>query len=246
MTKKISFNKEEGQEFKHVLKERVNAYFQEKNISIKANAAMYFKTTFYLLTMGALYGLLLSHLIPALLVYPILGFFIAIGTMNISHDALHGAYFSGRFGNRVLGLLMDLFGASSFYWRKEHTVDHHTFTNIAEHDADLMVPNVLRLCPKTKHHWFHRFQFIYAPFLYCVNLIHWVYYSDIKRIFALVKEEKRPPKREMCFLILFKFVHITTFLIIPLFVLPIAWWIVLLGYLCFLFTIGITLTIIFQ
>ena len=112
--------------------------------------------------------------------FAFLGFLVATGTMNIAHDALHGAYLSSPSGNRALGFLMDLFGASSFYWKKEHTVDHHTFTNIAEHDADLDVPILLRLCPKAPYRSFHRFQHWYAPLLYSLNLIHWVYISDIK------------------------------------------------------------------
>lgn len=182
--------------------------------------------------------------------YAGMGFLVATGTMNIAHDALHGAYTSKPWANRALGFVMDFFGASSFYWKKEHTVDHHTFTNIAEHDADLDVPFLLRLCPKAPRHFFHRFQHWYAPLLYSLNLIRWVYVSDLKRIVQIIRNRKNPsltpPKREIFLLCFFKLLHVFVFLALPMIVLTIPWWQVLLGYLSLLATTGITMTIIFQ
>ncbi len=184
------------------------------------------------------------------LLYVFMGFLVATGTMNIAHDALHGAYLSQQWGNRALGYVMDLFGASSFYWRKEHTVDHHTFTNIAEHDADLDVPILLRLCPEAPYHFFHRFQHWYAPVLYSLNLIRWVYISDMKRIFCVLTNRftgaLKPSKKEAFFLCFFKLLHIFLFVALPMILLPIPWWQVLLGYIGFLSMTGITMTIVFQ
>ncbi len=251
--KKISFLKEEGRDFTTVLRERVSQFFKNGEISSKANFAMYVKTFVYAAFVILSYILLLSNLggmLGFFFMYILFGFVISIGTMNIAHDALHGAYTSKSPGNRLLGLTMDLFGASSFYWRKEHTIDHHTFTNIAEHDSDLGVPYVLRLCPKAPRHWFHRFQHIYAPVLYCINLIKWVYYSDIKRIINIIKLRNKAPGNpsdlEIVTLIAFKFVHIFLFVGMPLIFLPFSWWVIVLGYFSFLATAGITLTVIFQ
>jgi linoleoyl-CoA desaturase len=251
--RKISFLKEEGRDFTTVLRERVNLFFKDAQISTRAHFAMYAKSIFYMSFVVLNYALILSNLGGAVgffLLFVLFGFAISIGTMNIAHDALHGAYASNSPGNRVLGLLMDLFGASSFYWKKEHTIDHHTFTNIAEHDADLGVPFVMRLCPKAPRHWFHRFQHIYAPFLYCINLIKWVYYSDFKRIYKILKYRNNAPgnpsNTEIFLLIAFKFVHIFLFVALPILILPYAWWVVVLGYFTFLATAGITLTVIFQ
>lgn len=199
------------------------------------------------------YALLLSSAtsIPGLyLLYVVLGFFLAIGTMNIAHDALHGAYVARPALNRLLGLFMDLCGASSFYWKKEHTVDHHTYTNIAEHDADLDVPFVLRLCPQAPLRSFHRFQNWYAPLLYSLNLIHWYFLSDPKRMYRVIKSRNtalpRPSKMEIAYFFFFKLVHITLFIVIPSLVLPFSAWQIMVAYLCMLSTMGITLTIIFQ
>jgi linoleoyl-CoA desaturase len=251
--KKISFMKEEGRDFTTVLRERVSFFFKENQISTKANSSMVLKSFFYMSLVILNYSLILSNVaggVGFFLLSIFFGFLISIGTMNIAHDALHGAYASNSPGNRMLGLLMDLFGASSFYWKKGHTIDHHTFTNIAEHDADLGVPFVLRLCPKAQHLWFHRFQHIYAPFLYCFNLMHWVYLSDFKRIYKIIRLKNKAPGNpsnlEIFLLVAFKCVHLFLFLALPIMVLPYAWWVVVLGYLSFLAAAGITLTVIFQ
>jgi linoleoyl-CoA desaturase len=252
-SKKISFLKEEERDFTTVLRERVNRFFSEGQISTRGNAAMWSKSILYLSLITLNYALVLSNLggvTGFILLFILFGFTIAIGTMNIAHDALHGAYASTSPRNRALGFLMDLFGASSFYWKKEHTIDHHSFTNIAGHDADLGVPYVLRLCPEAPHHWFHRFQHLYAPILYSINLIKWVYYSDLKRIYNIIKLRKNAPGNpsytEIFLLIAFKFIHFFTFIALPLLILPYAWWVILIGYFSFLAAAGITMTVVFQ
>ncbi len=251
--KKISFLKEEGRDFTTVLRERVALYFKDADASTRANSLMIFKSIFYTLLFALNYSLLLLN--PAgetgfFIIYLFFGVLTAIGAMNIAHDALHGAYASNSLGNRALGFVLDLFGASSFYWKKEHTIDHHTFTNIAEHDADLGVPYVMRLCPKAPHHWFHRYQHIYAPFLYCINLFKWIYYSDMRRIYHIIREKNNAPgnpsNAEIFWMIAFKFIHVGLFLVIPSFVLPFSAWAVFLGYLCFMGGAGLTMTLIFQ
>lgn len=253
MTNKISFMKEKGRDFTIVLREKVYLFFHENQISTRANVPMVLKSVFLMCLVLINYFLILSNIaggIGFFLLNILFGFFISIGTMNIAHDALHGAYTSNSFCNRALGLLMDLSGASSFYWKKGHAIDHHTFTNIAEHDEDLGATFFLRLCPKARYFWFHRFQHFYAPFLYCLNLMHWVYLSDFKRIFKIIKLKNEAPGNpsnlEIFLLIAFKCIHLFLFLVLPIMVLPYAWWVVVLGYLTFLAAAGITITTVFQ
>ncbi len=252
-SKKISFTREEGCDFIRVLRARVNHYFQERGLSSKANRFMFCKSIFMVCVMGLTFSLILMNLVgPWGLIglNVLLGLVVSFGTMNIIHDALHGAYVSNAAVNRALGLLMDLFGTSSFYWRKEHTVDHHTFTNVIEHDADLDAPFLLRLCPDAPHHRFHRFQNWYAPFLYSLNLLRWVYFSDFKRLYLILSgaptRAAKPSPLELFFMIGFKAIHIGLFLVLPMCILSMAWWQVLLGYVVFLATMGITVTLIFQ
>ena len=252
-TKKISFRKEVENDFLTELRKRINLYFSEKEISPKAGSAMVMKSIFLMSLVALTYTALLLNFAGAfgvLALYVLLGFFVAIGVMNIAHDALHGSYVSRTAGNRILGLVMDLSGASSFYWKKEHTIDHHTFTNIAEHDADLKVPIVLRFCPKMPYRSFHRFQHWYAPVLYSLNLIHWIYSSDLKRIYHIFKNLRsgsgNPTPVEITLLLSFKILHTLLFLAIPILTLSVPWWQVVLGYIGYLATAGLTVTTIFQ
>lgn len=253
-SKKVTFNNEEGRDFITVLRKRVNLYFSESSSSPKANLFTYLKSFFMMGLVVLTYGLLVTGVVGGgwgvLGIYVLLAFFVAFGTMNVAHDALHGAYLTNPLGNRALGFLMDLFGASSFYWKKEHTIDHHTYTNIDEHDADLDVPILLRLCPNAPYRPFHRFQNWYAPLLYSLNLMRWVYFSDYRRLYHVFKgtcsEAAKPSALEIFLLLFFKIVHVTLFLIVPLLCLPLPWWQVLLSYLVFLSVTGVTLTIIFQ
>ncbi len=251
---KISFKKEEGLDFTTVLRARVSSYFKDAKISSKANFLMCFKSIFLMGVAVVVYGLLLKFgsigfgVLFAL--YGALAFCISIATMNIAHDALHSSYVSPSLGNRLLGFVMDLGGMSSFYWKKEHTVDHHSFTNIADHDADLNVPIVLRLSPEAPYRSFHRFQHLYAPVLYSLNFIHWVYLSDIKRIYSILTNKHSggpiPSAKEVTFLFCFKFVHMFLFVVTPIIVLALPWWQVVLGYIGFLSVAGIVVTTIFQ
>ena len=84
---------------------------------------MWIKSSVMLSLIGVTFGCILAGFTGGLgtaLLYGFLGFLVATGTMNIAHDALHGAYVSNQAGNRALGYVMDFFGASSFYWKKEH------------------------------------------------------------------------------------------------------------------------------
>lgn len=254
MEKKIVFSREEGRDFTTVLRERVALFFKENQMSQKANASMVLKTLFMIAVVSSIHGAILlgiGGIWGVVGLYAFLGFCIASGAMNIAHDALHGSYVTRSPGNRLLGLVMDICGASSFYWKKEHTIDHHTFTNVIYHDADLDVPFVLRVCPEAPRHFFHRLQHWYAPLLYSLNLMRWIYFSDLKRIYRVFKDRRQeaagnPSFLEVFFLVFFKIVHIALFVALPIWVLPFAWWQVALGYVALLATTGLTMTVIFQ
>ncbi len=252
-SKKISFDREETGDFHTVLKKRVNLYFKENNLSPKSNVWMILKTFSLAGVVAFFYALLLSGfggLLGVFAIFSFLGFLIAIAGMNIAHDALHGSYLSSPRGNRLIGLVMDFVGGSSFYWRKEHTVDHHTYTNIAEHDADLNTPLLLRLCPQTPRNKLHGFQHLYAPLLYSLNLLRWIYFSDFRRLYRFfIKKDAQSSFitiPEAITLVAFKIINITTFLIIPMLVLPMPPWQVFLAYLGFVSATGLTMTVIFQ
>jgi len=84
----------------------------------------------------------------------------------IMHDANHDAMFEGRIMNRIAGFWVDVFGGSSMLWRFKHNSVHHEQANVEQVDTDIQQEPFLRLNQFQKWHWWHRFQHVYAPFLY--------------------------------------------------------------------------------
>lgn len=249
---KITFNNEILKEFTQALRGRVQLYFKERHLSTRANGWMYAKSLIFLLIVAAFYSLLLSGWATGMwffITYLSLGFLSGCAAMNIAHDALHGAYLKNKYGNRLLGFVMDVFGGSSFYWKYGHTVEHHLFTNIAGHDVDIGASFFLRLCPQQKRYIFHRFQHIYAPLLYSANLMRWIYFSDYSRVIVALFNRKLQPefsKFEVLTLLSFKLLHLVLFLGLPILLLPFPWWQIVLAYLGFLAVLGFTMTLVFQ
>ena len=105
-------------------------------------------------TFGA-YGMILSNQFTPL---QMLGLAVVMGVgtagigFGISHDALHGAYSSRPWLNRVLGFSFELAGASGYMWKITHNVIHHTYPNVHGLDEDLEVSPLLRLFGANRVH----------------------------------------------------------------------------------------------
>ena len=67
--------------------------------------------------------------------------------VSIQHDANHGAYCGNSALGYMLGITLDIVGASSFMWKQQHVVGHHTYTNVDGLDPDIRVkdPDVRRV-----------------------------------------------------------------------------------------------------
>ncbi|HEU4726190.1 MAG TPA: fatty acid desaturase, partial [Candidatus Eisenbacteria bacterium] len=143
------------------MKRRVADYFESRRISPKANASMVVKTILLLVVTFGSYGLILSNQFTPIQMLG-LAVLMGIGTagigFGIAHDALHGAYSSRPWVNKLLGFSFELAGASGYMWKITHNVIHHTYPNVHGLDEDLEVSPLLRLSPQAKHRWIHRFQ----------------------------------------------------------------------------------------
>jgi len=250
---KVSFEKESACDFYNTLKERVHHFLNSNNLGPKASLKGHTKSLFCVGLCVLLYTILVTAPFSKnlfILFFAGFGFVAAVSVMNIAHDALHGSYAAKSKVNRAIGFFGDIFGPSTFFWRKEHTVDHHIFTNIADHDADLGTTTLLRLCPNQKLKKIHRFQVFYAPLLYSINLIHWIFVSDYKRLYRIyvLKNKKYPVPSffELAMLGFFKTFHVICFLYIPYKLQNFGFGTHLLAYLSFLSVLGLSLTTIFQ
>src|SRR5438105_1198447 len=136
--------------FRDEIDRRVNDHFRRTGSPPQGDARMYLKTAILLAWFAASYALLVfAATTPwqAILLACSLAFSIAGIGFGIQHDANHGAYSKSALVNRLLGMTLDLMGASSYVWRWKHNVFHHTYTNIDEIDDDISLGQLGRLAP---------------------------------------------------------------------------------------------------
>jgi linoleoyl-CoA desaturase len=167
------------------------------------------------------------------------------------HDANHGAYAKKNWVNIFVGYSLNLVGANAFNWKMQHNVLHHTYTNVHEEDEDISPRGALRLTPHSAWKKVHRYQFIYAWFLYGLMTIVWLFFKDFARIVkyhknGLAKTHKAHIGKEWAILIGTKLVYIGYIFVIPLVFTALTWWQILLGILIMHYIAGFILAIIFQ
>ena len=169
MNKTIKFGTQQ-QEFYATLSQRVNNYFKNKNLSRNANMEMVIKTIFMLSLFFIPYAISLTGVVTAYWGYILLCIVMGLGTggigLSIMHDANHGAYSTKPWVNDLMGYTLNLIGANAFNWKIQHNVLHHTYTNIYDVDEDISPRGALRMSPDSPWKPFHRFQHLYAWFLY--------------------------------------------------------------------------------
>jgi linoleoyl-CoA desaturase len=253
--KNITFSSNHNEEFYTVLKQRVNHYFKNKNISKHANAAMVFKTVFmlslYIVPLCLLFVDFSSQWVYFLL-WTIMGFGMAGVGLSVMHDANHGTYSKNQVVNGVIGRVLVILGGSDVNWRIQHNVLHHTYTNITEVDEDIAPPSfLLRFSPHTKRYSIHRFQHIYAWFLYGLMTLMWFVTKDFNQAFRykkkdLLKSQGITMSQHLTSIVIFKIIYATLFIVLPLVFSPAFWYVSVLGFLIKQVIAGFILSIIFQ
>jgi len=234
------------------VKRRVAEYFEQRGMSDKANSLMVLKTIIAIALMLGPYLVILIVQPPPL---TMLGLAILMGIgmagvgFCVSHDALHGAYSSRPWVNRLLGLSFDMTGANGYMWKITHNVIHHTYTNIEGVDEDLSVSPLVRLSPHGPYYWFHRWQHLYAWAAYAFATIFWVFVKDYK--YFLKKDigpyrDRRHPRSAWLALFATKALYYGWTIILPVVVLDLAWWQFVIGFLAVHLTAGLILGVVFQ
>lgn len=252
MTKKVKFTNLHKSTFYATLRQRVDTHFEEQNLSIHANGAMWFKAIFFLGTFIALYFMiLLGDFSPMLKLSMaiLLGVFGAFVGFNICHDAIHKAFSSKPYINKSFSFLFSLIGASAYVWSICHNIVHHTYTNIAGHDEDIDVaPGLIRFCEHEPVNKIQRYQHFYAFGLYSLAMLSWVFRKDYKKFFQtkIGCQVANHPRIEYFNLFFFKFLYYFLFIILPFIVLDFTWWQFLTGFLAMQFAQGLVLGLVFQ
>jgi linoleoyl-CoA desaturase len=167
------------------------------------------------------------------------------------HDANHGAYSKKKWINTLVGYSLNMVGANSFNWKLQHNVMHHTYTNVHDEDEDISPRGVLRLEPHAPWKKIHKYQFVYAWFLYGLMTLVWLFYKDFYRIVkyhktGLAKKQNANIVNEWMILIATKLIYIGYIFVIPTVFTALAWWQVILGIVIMHYIAGFLLAIIFQ
>lgn len=247
-TKGIRFPKTEESQFYDELKKRVDNHFKRFGISPKGDMLLFIKIIAITLIYAVSYGLILSDsfgLFGLIALFSILGISKGLIGFNVVHDALHGALTKNQKLNRLLGYWFDLNGTSSLVWKVAHNTVHHTYTNIPGYDDDIDKAIWLRLSPTDKIYWFHKYQCYYAPFLYALISLNWVFYSDFAWFYREWKQKKVSASDLSIFLVL-KFMNIFLFLALPMMVLSNPWWQIVMAFISMHVAGGLLIAVVFQ
>jgi linoleoyl-CoA desaturase len=245
---KVKFAGDSG--FHAELKRRVQAYFHQTGLSPHGGRAMYVKTAIILAWFAASYALLVfaattwwqGGFCALSLVFAIAG-----TGFSIQHDANHGAYSARTSVNRLMGMTLDLVGASSFCWHWKHNVLHHTYPNLTGADPDLDAEPFARLSPGQRHRRPYRLQQFYMWALYGFLYLKWHLIDDFQNVAQgriLMNRIPRPRGLRLFELFAFKAVFFGWALVVPL--LFHRWWVVLLFYGAISAVLGVLLAVVFQ
>jgi linoleoyl-CoA desaturase len=249
----VKFSKNHNEEFYKTLRKRVLDYFKEENKTRFADGNMVFKSVFmtflYLVPFAFLFVVSSTWLVFVLWI--IMGLGMAGIGLSIMHDANHGAYSKRPWVNKMMGAYIHAVGGNDVNWRIQHNVLHHTYTNVTGMDEDIDISGVMRFSPHDRRLRLHKYQHIYAWFLYGLMTMMWFTVKDYKQLVRykrknlLVTQNKRFGSM-LAIIIFSKIAYIGIALVIPMVFAPVAWYISFFGFLAMHFLAGLILSSIFQ
>ncbi len=242
-------------DFVSTLNKRVNDYFKRNSIPRHGNREMVIKTVVMFALYLIPYVLIVTSTVTGFIGLAILVVIMGLGLagigLSVMHDANHGAYSGKRWINSVIGYSLNFLGASSFNWKLQHNVLHHSYTNVHEEDEDISPRGALRMTPHSEWKAMHKYQFVYAWFLYGLLTLVWISVKDFSRLYryqqnGLAKSQKANLLKEWAILILTKLSLVGYLFVIPLIATSLLWWQIVLGVIVLHYIAGFMLAIIFQ
>lgn len=232
------------------IKRRVGAYFAETGLPERDCPRMYLKTALLLAWMWGSYALLVFAAATwwqgALLSLSLALAMAGVG-FGVQHDANHGAYSKHAVVNRLMGLTLDMLGASSYVWHFKHNISHHTYTNVNGADDDIDLYPIARLAPTQPRRRIHRLQQFYVWVLYGFLFPKWSLLDDFKQVaHAQIAGVRfpRPRGSRLVELVAGKALFFGWALVVPALFHP--FWVVLVFFAITSFVLGLTLALVFQ
>ena len=164
--------------FNAILKRINGTLVMDKN---KANRYFLFKALFYcsLALFSYISIFTVTNPILYILNFILFGFITVLLCFNFAHDLSHHSIFKRPFwDNLVFEFIYTLVGAHPEAWKKRHINSHHFAPNVEHFDTDLAITGLIRVLPNSKLKWYHKYQFLYAPFAYMSYSLYWVFIKD--------------------------------------------------------------------
>jgi len=250
----VKFTKNDKADFYKELRKRVNSYFKDNNISKYANAAMVIKTIFMVSLYLVPFILMLTVVESSwlvILMWVLMGLGMAGTGFSVMHDANHHAYSKKKWINVLVGKVIWIVGGSDVNWRIQHNVLHHTYTNVVGMDEDIDIGNLMRFSPGQKLLKAHKYQHLYAWFLYGMMTMMWSTTKDFTQYkrykeMDLLKTQKVSSRTFLATLIVTKVAYTVLTIGLPLLLNPASWWVIILGYILMHFIAGLILSMVFQ
>ncbi|GAA4469251.1 acyl-CoA desaturase [Nibrella saemangeumensis] len=236
METNVIFEKEPADGFYTELRRRVRSHFRDNQTSRYANGFMVAKCLFLFAVFVANYlvVLLADVSLPARWALTLLlGATFMISSMNIVHDACHEVLSPKRWVNTLLLYYCNLVGGNGYMYRCKHLLSHHPYTNIPGLDVDLQQSDLVRVVPITKRRWYHRYQHWYMLLLYPFYTFFWLFFRDVRyfRRRRMGIKQAQHARREWLILVGSKVVYFSYTLVLPAWLLPLAWWQIGVGFL---------------
>ena len=168
---------------------------------------------------------------------------------NLLHDSIHGSLSKSRKVNRFFAFWScSQLGIAHYFWRYKHNYLHHQFTNIQDWDDDLETRDGLRLSPTQPCSLRYYFQHIYAPVLYGLTTLEWIFFKDFVQYFTLKMNEKQKiPKLKLPEHVEFwasKIIYLSLFFALPLYYFPLKTF--LIGLVIFHYSMSLSMAAVFQ
>ncbi len=169
------------------IRARVEHYFCSGGLPRHATVFMAYKATALIILILVGYWSLtqIETFGGALAAYFLLTFTSLILSINLGHDAAHHAVTGKkRMDSLIFQSIFALQGLSGYVWQIRHNHSHHVLPNVKEHDSDLELTSLILLDFDTaKVKWYHRYQHLYAPFLYSFASFYLLFVQDFKFFF---------------------------------------------------------------
>jgi len=250
----IRFSRKDPKDFFKTLNHRVNQYFKEQDLPKTGNWRLYLKTLVMFSLLIAPYIIVLVSDLNQwikLLLTVVMGVGMAGVGMNVMHDGNHGSFSKHPWVNKIMGSSIYILAGNVFNWKVQHNVLHHTYTNIHGHDEDLEAGRILRFSKHASWAPHHRFQHLYSVLLYGLLTLNWAIFTDFSQMRRYIKKKlsyanSKKPAMQWTGLILTKVLYFTIWVVLPIFILDIAWWKVVIGFVVMHYTAGLILSVVFQ